>query len=135
MVDNTRLNPGEGGDVIAADDVNGVKFQRVKLTLGGDGQDQGDVHDGNPLPVIDAFVAGSWAYLTGVAGDVQLPPLSRVLSISAVTGMSAGSVAVAGGPPIALPAGFALTLEPRGTLEAPAVSFANTLSYLIEYVV
>lgn len=37
MSDNTTLNPGAGGDVIASDDVGGVKFQRVKLDLGSDG--------------------------------------------------------------------------------------------------
>ena len=37
MADNTTLNPGVGGDVVAADDVGGVKYQRVKLDLGGDG--------------------------------------------------------------------------------------------------
>lgn len=37
MADNTTLNPGTGGDIIATDDVSGVKFQRVKLDVGGDG--------------------------------------------------------------------------------------------------
>lgn len=37
MSDNTTLNPGVGGDVVAADDVGGVKYQVVKLDLGGDG--------------------------------------------------------------------------------------------------
>lgn len=31
MADNTTLDPGTGGDVIATDDVAGVKYQRVKL--------------------------------------------------------------------------------------------------------
>lgn len=34
MADNTTLNAGSGGDVIATDDVAGVKYQRVKLTDG-----------------------------------------------------------------------------------------------------
>jgi len=34
MADNTTLDPGTGGDVIATDDVAGVKYQRVKLTDG-----------------------------------------------------------------------------------------------------
>lgn len=34
MADNTQLNVGSGGDLIATDDVGGVKFQRVKLVDG-----------------------------------------------------------------------------------------------------
>lgn len=37
MSDNTRLNAGSGGDLIAADDINSVKFQRVKVGWGTDG--------------------------------------------------------------------------------------------------
>lgn len=37
MADNTQLNAGTGGDLIASDDIAGVKFQRVKLCLGADG--------------------------------------------------------------------------------------------------
>jgi hypothetical protein len=37
VADNTELNPGTGGDVIASDDIGGVKHQRVKLSLGADG--------------------------------------------------------------------------------------------------
>lgn len=36
MADNVNITPGSG-DVIAADDVSSVKFQRVKLDVGGDG--------------------------------------------------------------------------------------------------
>lgn len=34
MADNTTLDPGTGGDVIATDDVAGVKYQQVKLVNG-----------------------------------------------------------------------------------------------------
>lgn len=37
MADNTTLNLGSGGDVIASDDIAGVKYQRVKLSCGADG--------------------------------------------------------------------------------------------------
>ena len=37
MADNTTLNAGTGGDVIATDDIAGVKYQRVKLSVGADG--------------------------------------------------------------------------------------------------
>ena len=38
MADNTQLNAGTGGDVIASDDIGGVKYQRVKATFGKDGE-------------------------------------------------------------------------------------------------
>ena len=40
-------------DVIAADDVGGVKFQRIKLALGAEGTYVGDVSKEHPLPIIN----------------------------------------------------------------------------------
>jgi hypothetical protein len=57
MSDNTTLNPGAGGDVVAADDVGGIKYQRVKLTLGADGVNDGDLSLANPMPVLDSAAA------------------------------------------------------------------------------
>lgn len=51
MADNTTLNTGSGGDVIATDDIAGVKIQRVKLVEGADGVNDGDISATNPLPV------------------------------------------------------------------------------------
>lgn len=50
MADNTTLNPGTGGDVIASDDIAGVKHQRVKIEFGEDGSAT-DVSATNPLPI------------------------------------------------------------------------------------
>ena len=52
MADDVVLNPGAGGDSVAADDIGGVKFQRVKLIHGPDGTNQGDISHDNPYPVI-----------------------------------------------------------------------------------
>ena len=49
MADNTTLNTGTGGDVIASDDISGVKHQRVKIQHGGDGAAT-DVSTASPLP-------------------------------------------------------------------------------------
>jgi hypothetical protein len=51
MADNTTLNAGSGGDVIATDDIGGVKYQRMKLVYGNDGQNHGDVSHANPFPI------------------------------------------------------------------------------------
>ena len=50
MADNTTLNPGSGGDVIASDDIAGVKYQRIKNGFGDDGV-YSDVSTANPFPV------------------------------------------------------------------------------------
>ncbi len=50
MADNTTLNTGTGGSVVADDDIGGVKFQRVKLIHGADGVNAGDVSTANGLP-------------------------------------------------------------------------------------
>lgn len=52
MADNTQLPvPSTNGDVIATDDIGGVKFQRIKMILGADGVNDGDVSSSNPVPV------------------------------------------------------------------------------------
>ena len=55
MADNTELNSGTGGDTIATDDVGGIKFQKVKVDLGGDGASsaliRGQTAKANALPV------------------------------------------------------------------------------------
>lgn len=57
MADNTLLNVGTGGDTIATDDIGGIKFQRVKLIYGPDGNNSGDVDIANPLPVFQVDTA------------------------------------------------------------------------------
>ena len=50
MPDNTELNSGTGGDIIATDLIAGVKHQRVKVQHGADGSAT-DVSAASPLPV------------------------------------------------------------------------------------
>ncbi len=64
MADNTTLNAGSGGDVIGADDISSVKYQRVKLIHGADGTNDGDVATTNPLPVRRPLVYGSKTTIT-----------------------------------------------------------------------
>jgi hypothetical protein len=80
MSDNTVLNPGAGGDVIAADDIGGVKVQRIKLMLGPDGVNDGDVSADNPMPVVATGGATEAAQVAGNASlssiDSKLPALA-----------------------------------------------------------
>lgn len=50
MADNVNVTPA-GSTPIATDDIGGVQFQKVKITTGGDGLDDGLVSGNNPLPV------------------------------------------------------------------------------------
>lgn len=51
MADNVTLDIMSGGDTIGADDIAGVKYQRMKMILGANGTNDGDVAASNPLPV------------------------------------------------------------------------------------
>jgi hypothetical protein len=70
MADNTTLNTGTGGDVIASDDIGGVKHQRVKVEYGADGSAT-DVSTATPLPVMlqnFASTVNSTAATLGIGG-------------------------------------------------------------------
>lgn len=80
MADNTTLNTGSGGDVIASDDISSVKYQRVKLIHGADGTNDGDVSRANPLPVVASFATRSDTYTTAANGttvDMSARPCRR----------------------------------------------------------
>lgn len=75
MADNTTLNPGVGGDVIATDDIAGVKYQRIKIGFGEEGTYL-DVSDTDPLPVLgpltDAELRAAAIAVTGGLTDTEL---------------------------------------------------------------
>jgi hypothetical protein len=66
MADNVTLKEMTGGEVVAADDIAGIKYQRMKLTLGADGVDDGDVSTANPIPVtlLAGFVPDGYDYIS-----------------------------------------------------------------------
>jgi hypothetical protein len=105
MADNTTLNTGTGGDVIASDDISSVKYQRIKLIHGADGVNAGDVSETNPFPVTLEHKNPQYKFLSGVsaAGANQVHfdlfnasgsgKTMRVISVKAIKD---GSVAVTG---------------------------------------
>jgi hypothetical protein len=50
MADNVSIDPGSTTP-IATDEIGGAHYQRVKLALGADGENDGDVSRANPVPV------------------------------------------------------------------------------------
>lgn len=51
MADNFAATAGDGSVVGAADDIGGVKYPRVKVIIGADGSNDGDISASNPLPI------------------------------------------------------------------------------------
>jgi hypothetical protein len=64
MADNVGYTPGTGA-TIAADDVGGALYQRVKLAIGADGEAT-DASSLNPLPVADDGVRDLLAPMIGL---------------------------------------------------------------------
>lgn len=102
MADNTTINLMSGGDVVATDDVAGVKYQRVKLTLGTDGANDGDVASANPLPVIgpltDAELRATALPVSGPLTDAELRATALPVSGTfwQATQPISGTVAISG---------------------------------------
>lgn len=118
MADGTTLNSGTGGDVIATDDILGVKHQRVKVEFGADGSAT-DVSSANPLPVIAAANSGV------DIGDVTVNNAAGSTSVP-VQGAAAADAAVAGNP--VLLGGRASAAAPTDvSADGDAVSLWTTL--------
>jgi hypothetical protein len=71
MAENVAITPGIG-DVVGADDISGVKYQRVKLIHGVDGTNDGDVSSSNGLPVQGTVTANLSATDNAVLDDIAL---------------------------------------------------------------
>lgn len=71
-MDNTTLNAGTGGDVIATDDIAGVKYQRVKIVQGADGVNDGDISSSNPLPIDGTVTVSGTVAVTDNSGSLTV---------------------------------------------------------------
>jgi hypothetical protein len=83
VADNVTITPGSGA-IVAADEIDGVKYQRVKLIEGADGVNNGDVSSSNPLPTQET--GGALSLLTRIANLLMSPMgFDRSLSRQRVT--------------------------------------------------
>jgi hypothetical protein len=104
MADNVGYTPGTGA-TISADEIAGILFQRIKLTLGADGVNDGDVSASNPMPVAvygeltDAIEAMRMAIqsLNRTIGMAQVNPLTGRMLVdgAGVTQPVSGTVSAA----------------------------------------
>jgi hypothetical protein len=60
------------GEIAAADDIAGAKYQRVKITLGADGVNGGDVASGNPIPAVEKRATATTRSSTQITADAQI---------------------------------------------------------------
>lgn len=100
MADNTTLNAGTGGDVIATDDlttlnggvVSGIKAQRVKICFGADGSAT-DVNDADPLPVMIKDTNRVDIRLFAVAAAAGTTTTETLLTLTKSSGTAATATA------------------------------------------
>ena len=85
MSDNTELNLGTGGDIISTDDIAGVKVQRVKVMLGADGVNDGDLSSANPLPVSGTVAVSGSVTVSDGGGTVSIDDGGGSVTVDAVT--------------------------------------------------
>src|SRR5882724_811518 len=100
MSDNTRLPVGTAdGDTYASDDISSVKFQRVKITLGADGTNDGDVSSSNKMPVSASIAAAqTLATVTTVGTITNTVPVSQLAAtIPTATTMQNAAAATGNG--------------------------------------
>lgn len=91
MANNSTL-PATG-DVVAADDIDGVKYQRTKVNFGAEGQAV-DVSSANPLPVASAPALNQWGQALAVTAGATAT-LAAIASSPAgyqVTGFAANGL-------------------------------------------
>lgn len=89
MADGVSITES-GTTVVSADEIGGEKFQRVKVTLGNNNQDDGTISSSNPMPVVQT---GSFALPTGAATSALQTSSEAILTtIDADTGSMAASL-------------------------------------------
>jgi hypothetical protein len=102
MADNIGYTPGSGA-VIAADDVGGALLQRIKVVVGDDGVNDGDVSLANPMPIQGvgelveqlAAIRMLLQSMTRTVGQAMPDAFGRLLvNITGQTVTVAGTVAV-----------------------------------------
>lgn len=112
MADDVVLNPGAGGATVAADDVGGVHFQRVKLDGGADG--------------------ASTPFIAGRQDDAESLPVA--LSNEAIAILNAIGALLAGTLTVGLPAGAA-TAAKQDTLIAKDFATQTTLAAVLAKII
>lgn len=111
MADNVTMPLTGSGDataLIAADEIAGVKHQRVKLTLGADGVNDGDISSSNPVPITAAALPLPAGAATSAKQDTAQTSLSSIDTKTPALGQALAAASV----PVVLTAAQLSTLTP-----------------------
>lgn len=115
MTDNIDVTPGTG-KTVATDEIGGINYQRIKMVLGNNNVNDGDVSSTNPMPVTGAFSLPTGAS-TEAKQDVGN---TSVASIDTKT-PALGQALAAASTPVVLTAAQLATLTPFSTVGAAQV--------------
>jgi hypothetical protein len=129
MVDNVTINAMSGGDTIAADDIAGIKYQRVKVGYGADGTFT-DVDAGAPLPALmlsGIGVGSDRVAHTSLSGPTQLPDHPQMCGVTVRAILANVDVIYVGGADVTAANGFELAPG-----EAISLDVANSNAIYID---
>lgn len=122
MADNLTVTAGTG-TTIGADEIAAVKYQRIKMILGADGTNDGDVSSANPMPVTGTVTANLGATDNAVLDAIAASDASID---SKITACNTGAVVVSSS---ALPSG-ASTAANQSTIIGHVDGLETTLTAL-----
>lgn len=120
MADGQLVTP-TNSYTVAADDIGGTSYQRVKLVYGPDGTNSGDVDTTNPLPIGGTItVANGVSVSAQVSGTVTVSnghsvTIQQGASVSAVV---SGTVTVSNGASVTIQQGVSVSAVVSGTVTA-----------------
>lgn len=120
MADNVLIDEGTGGSTgvpVAADEITGVKHQRVKVEFGVDGSAT-DVSSSNPLPVVNASLPLPSGASTSAKQDTTNASLSSIDGKVPALGQALAAASV----PVVLTAAQVTTLTPPAAITGYATS-------------
>ena len=84
MADDVGYTPGVGATV-AADEITGVLYQRIKVVVGSDGTNLGDVGPTNPIPVTGTIAIPAGLSVTVVSGTFSVKDIIPVTTAASVS--------------------------------------------------
>ena len=90
MADNVTANAGSGGATFASDDISSIQYPRVKITLGADGVNDGDVSSSNPIP-ITGTVSVSGTVSIGTNAITSVVPGTGATNLGKAIGNASGA--------------------------------------------
>ena len=134
MADNVPYTPGSGV-TIAADDIAGTHYQRIKVVIGSDGTNLGDIGPTNPIPVSGTVSISGAIPLSGtvsISGPVQVSGTVTAIDANALytTGAPAASstaqiVILKNGASVTIQQGASVSAQVSGTVTVSGTALVS----------